>query len=136
MTALLSLIVPRASPRLLDIHFQQVVEYAIHSGNNVVAYKGSQSSLTKESSEGHVYTYVVDPDTEPNTTNNLDAARTNAFYVSNMIHDITYLYGFTEAAYNFQNTNFDKGGKAEDKVLMSVQDSSGTNNANFATPPE
>ncbi|KAG9217485.1 hypothetical protein CCMSSC00406_0008597 [Pleurotus cornucopiae] len=106
------------------------------TGNNVVAYKGSQSSLTKESSEGHVYTYVVDPDTEPNTTNNLDAARTNAFYVSNMIHDITYLYGFTEAAYNFQNTNFDKGGKAEDKVLMSVQDSSGTNNANFATPPD
>ncbi|KAL4258222.1 Extracellular metalloproteinase, partial [Pleurotus pulmonarius] len=61
---------------------------------------------------------------------------TNAFYVSNMIHDITYLYGFTEAAYNFQNTNFDKGGKAGDKVLMSVQDSSGTNNANFATPPD
>ncbi|KAF9494685.1 hypothetical protein BDN71DRAFT_1482979 [Pleurotus eryngii] len=74
-----------------------------NTGNNV------------ESSGRHVYTYVVDPDTEPNTTNNLDATRTNALYVSNMIHDITYLSGFTEAAYNFQNTNFDKGGKAEDK---------------------
>ncbi len=108
----------------------------INSGNNVLAYKGSQSSLTKESESGHVYNYIVDPETEPSTANNLDAARTNAFYVANMVHDITYLYGFTEASYNFQNTNFDKGGKAEDKVLLSVQDSSGTNNANFATPPE
>ncbi|KDQ25228.1 hypothetical protein PLEOSDRAFT_1045914 [Pleurotus ostreatus PC15] len=106
------------------------------TGNNVVAYKGSQSSLTKESEAGHIYSYIVDPETEPSTENNLDAARTNAFYVANMIHDITYLYGFTEASYNFQNTNFDKGGKAEDKVLLSVQDASGTNNANFATPPD
>ncbi|TEB34010.1 hypothetical protein FA13DRAFT_1789786 [Coprinellus micaceus] len=60
----------------------------------------------------------------------------NAFYVINKLHDIAYRYGFTEAAFNFQNDNFGKGGSGNDRVLMSVQDSSGTNNANFATPPD
>ncbi|KAG9125120.1 hypothetical protein FRC07_008916, partial [Ceratobasidium sp. 392] len=48
----------------------------------------------------------------------------------------TYRYGFTEAAYNFQNDNFGKGGQGDDRVQISVQDASGTNNANFATPPD
>ncbi|CEL61034.1 Extracellular metalloproteinase NpI OS=Aspergillus oryzae (strain ATCC 42149 / RIB 40) GN=NpI PE=2 SV=1 [Rhizoctonia solani AG-1 IB] len=52
------------------------------------------------------------------------------------LHDLTYLYGFTEAAYNFQQENFRKGGKEGDRVQVSVQDSSGANNANFATPPD
>lgn len=52
------------------------------------------------------------------------------------VHDLTYKYGFTEAAYNFQVTNFGKGGSGNDPVQLSVQDSSGTDNANFATPPD
>jgi hypothetical protein len=41
-------------------------------------------------------------------------------------------YGFTEDAFNFQFNNLGKGGAAADPVLVSVQDASGTNNANFA----
>ncbi|KAG9104086.1 hypothetical protein FRC06_005569 [Ceratobasidium sp. 370] len=34
------------------------------------------------------------------------------------------------------NDNYGKGGKEGDRVQVSVQDSTGTNNANFATPPD
>jgi hypothetical protein len=60
----------------------------------------------------------------------------NAFYLANAIHDITYKYGFTEKSYNFQNTQIATGGKGNDRVKISVQDNGGTNNANFATPPD
>ncbi len=66
----------------------------------------------------------------------MNAARVNVFYVANCIHDLAYRYGFTETAFNFQQDNFGKGGVGNDRILVSVQDSSGTNNANFATPPE
>ncbi|KAG8695510.1 hypothetical protein FRC11_001433, partial [Ceratobasidium sp. 423] len=45
-----------------------------------------------------------------------------------------YKYGFTEAAYNFQNDNYGKGGAGNDRVKISIQDRTGSNNANFATP--
>ena len=57
---------------------------------------------------------------------------TNAFFIVNTIHDITYRYGFDESSFNFQQDNNGKGGKANDRVLISVQDGSGKNNANFA----
>jgi extracellular elastinolytic metalloproteinase len=53
-----------------------------------------------------------------------------------MVHDIAYKYGFTESAFNFQETNFKHGGKGGDRVQLSVQNGEGFNNANFATPPE
>jgi extracellular elastinolytic metalloproteinase len=56
--------------------------------------------------------------------------------VANTVHDFTYKYGFTEDTFNFQENNLGHGGKGEDKVLLSVQDRSGLNNANFAMPPE
>jgi len=63
------------------------------------------------------------------------AARNGAviqmFYAMNRYHDELYLYGFTEAARNFQNDNFGRGGAAGDRVSAEGQDSSGTNNANF-----
>ena len=44
--------------------------------------------------------------------------------------------GFDEASANFQQTNFTGMGLGNDRVLADVQDGSGTNNANFATPPD
>jgi len=108
----------------------------IISGNNVVAYKSSTSSTTSQSSSGLVFNYTYKDTLAPATTENLNAARVNAFYVINAVHDFTYRYGFTETAYNFQSNNFGKGGAQNDRVQISVQDSSGTNNANFATPAE
>jgi extracellular elastinolytic metalloproteinase len=51
-------------------------------------------------------------------------------------HDLTYRWGFDELAGNFQEANFGKGGKGNDAVIANAQDGSGTNNANFATPPD
>ncbi|KAL1742462.1 Fungalysin metallopeptidase-domain-containing protein [Schizophyllum fasciatum] len=107
------------------------------SGNNVIAYKGrSSSGTTEQSADGQVFDYPYDTSVSPTQGKNVEAATTNAFYIFNTLHDIAYLYGFTEDAYNFQTDNFGKGGADGDRVLMSVQDASGTDNANFATPPD
>ena len=106
------------------------------SGNNIIAYKGSQSSLTSQSSEGLVFEYPIDFTTAPTTTANVNGARVNAFYAGNSIHGILYRYGFTESAFNFQNNNFGKGGRGNDRVTISVQDSAGRNNADMLTLPD
>lgn len=61
---------------------------------------------------------------------------TQLFYVSNWYHDKLFLLGFDEAAGNFQLTNFSGMGLGNDRVLAEGQDSSGTDNANFSTPPD
>jgi len=61
---------------------------------------------------------------------------THLFYVTNWYHDQTFLLGFDEASANFQQTNFSGMGVGGDRVLADVQDGAGTNNANFATPPD
>ncbi|KDN49853.1 hypothetical protein RSAG8_01918, partial [Rhizoctonia solani AG-8 WAC10335] len=106
------------------------------SGNNVIAYKGSTTDTTSQSSDGNHYNYVFDPSAAPATSPNLDAARVNAFYVANMMHDLTYRYGFDEASYNFQQDNNGKGGAQNDPVQISVQDTAVVNNADFSTPPD
>lgn len=65
-----------------------------------------------------------------------EAAVTSAFYLVNDWHDRTYALGFTESAGNFQASNLGKGGAEHDEVQVDAQDTSGTNNANFATPPD
>ncbi|KAJ6628602.1 Fungalysin metallopeptidase-domain-containing protein [Mycena sp. CBHHK59/15] len=106
------------------------------AGNNVLTYKTSTSNTTPESVDGLVFNYPQDPTTAPTTTANVNAARVNNFYLVNSIHDIAYRYGFTEQAFNFQNNNFGLGGKGADRVTASIQDSAGTNNADFSTPPD
>ena len=64
--------------------------------------------------------------------NHRNGAVTQLFYINNRYHDELYKLGFTEAARNFQNDNFGRGGLAADRVSAEAQDSGGTNNANFA----
>ena len=62
----------------------------------------------------------------------------NAFYVVNKFHDFSYLYGFTEATFNFQTNNFNNGGQGFDRILVDVHEVTGTNSngAAFAIYPE
>jgi extracellular elastinolytic metalloproteinase len=106
------------------------------SGNNVISFKSTPSAPSTQSSAGLNFNRVYTDAQDPTTASNIDAAKTNAFYVINSMHDFAYRYGFTEQAFNFQESNFGQGGREGDGVLMSVQDASGVNNANFATPPE
>ena len=62
------------------------------------------------------------------------AVATNLFYGCNVIHDITWRYGFDEASGNFQANNYGRGGTAGDYVRCEAADGNGTNNANFSTP--
>ncbi|KAH6901886.1 metalloprotease [Coprinopsis sp. MPI-PUGE-AT-0042] len=99
------------------------------SGNNAIAFFSSPSVTTPPSPSGPslqssagVFDYIYDDNLAPSVSQNLNAARTNAFYVANKFHDVMYRYGFTESAGNFQQDNFGKGGVGGDRLLISVQD--------------
>ncbi len=64
------------------------------------------------------------------------AAVTNLFYWNNLAHDVLWHYGFDEWAGNFQTVNHGRGGLGGDAVRAEAQDGSGTDNANFYTPPD
>lgn len=64
-----------------------------------------------------------------------DAAVTNLFYWSNVIHDIMWQYGFDEAGGNFQVNNYGNGGLGNDDVRAEAQNL-GNCNANFFTPAD
>ncbi len=76
------------------------------------------------------------PGDDPLTTEAQRGAVIQMFYVMNRYHDALYARGFTEAARNFQQDNFGRGGTGNDRVSAEGQDSSGTNNANFGTPAD
>ncbi|MFN0122633.1 MAG: M36 family metallopeptidase [Blastocatellia bacterium] len=82
------------------------------------------------------YSFPLNLTQDPYTETNQKAAQANLFYWVNRYHDILYLYGFTETAGNFQANNFQRGGAEADAVQADAQDGSGTNNANFSTPPD
>ena len=102
----------------------------------MIAFINSEENTAKESEKGHVFKYAYDTELEPKASGNMDAAKVNAFYIINSVHDLTYRYGFTEKSFNFQTNNFGKGGADDDRVVMYVQSNDGYNNAKFATPPE
>jgi len=80
--------------------------------------------------------YLFDFDADLGPGDNLLQAVTNLFYWNNVTHDLMYLYGFDEASGNFQVNNYGNPGNGGDPVQADAQDGSGTNNANFATPPD
>ncbi|KAH7101038.1 Fungalysin metallopeptidase-domain-containing protein [Auriculariales sp. MPI-PUGE-AT-0066] len=104
------------------------VESNVTRGNNCYAYKGTSTNFTAESTT-NTYDYDWVPASAPSVGANVPKAVANAFYLVNSVHDITYRYGFTESAFNFQQNNFGLGGAQGDPIMISVQDSAGTNNA-------
>ena len=69
---------------------------------------------------------------------NRAAETTDLFYLTNRFHDhlLAAPIGFDEASRNFERVNSSGQGLGNDHVLAEGDDSSGTNNANFATPPD
>jgi extracellular elastinolytic metalloproteinase len=122
-----------------DVDGKAGAEYTITRGNNVYAAEDVAAKNTpgKSPDGGTSLTFnlAYDP-AEPNPVNYQDFAISNLFVVNNLMHDITQHYGFDEPSGNFQKTNYDGLGAANDPVSADAQDGSGTNNANFATPPD
>jgi subtilisin-like proprotein convertase family protein len=100
------------------------------NGNNTVGTNETQPVADANNSFDFPYSGTQ------SASNFKAAAVANAFFLVNDWHDRTYALGFTEAAGNFQTSNFGKGGAQNDPVNVDAQDGSGTNNANFATPPD
>src|SRR5215212_6753793 len=118
----------------------------VTTGNNVEAYldtnadnvadnnNGSGLSAGHASSATQDFTFPFSTTVDPRTQQ--AAVVTNLFYYNNIMHDFSYNLGFTETARNFQVNNFGRGGIGNDSLRAEAQDGSGTNNANFATPPD
>jgi len=116
------------------------------TGNNVEAYLDTNADNVADTnngaglSVGHAtsatqdFTFPFSTTVDPRTQQ--AAVVTNLFYYNNIMHDFSYNLGFTETARNFQVNNFGRGGTGNDSVRAEAQDGSGTNNANFATPPD
>ncbi len=107
-------------------------------GNNVDAHEdldGSNGTPGARAEGGPTldFAYPFTPAQQPAEGTNLDAAIVNLFYVNNVMHDLTYQYGFDEPAGNFQTNNYGNGGLGSDAVQADAQDGSGTNNATFGT---
>ena len=125
------------------------------SGNNTIAGVDRDTTNGYDSlvsGTNRVFNFSYTPGAGPNNSGGdsplLPAYQngivTNLFYVTNRYHDVTYPLGFTEAARNFQNDNFNRGGAGNDRVLAEAQDNTASanctppcfNNANFATPAD
>ncbi len=124
-------------------HFDGTTNYTTTRGNNVAAYDdgaatNAPGSFATSLTAAPALSFAYQPDFNqlPTSTNNRNAAITSLFYWNNIIHDVTYQYGFTEAAGNFQNDNQGRGGAGGDYVRAEAQDGSGLNNANFSTPSD
>lgn len=118
----------------------------VTTGNNVEAYLDTNADNAPDAnngtnlSNGHAlapdqnFTFPFSTAVDPRTQQ--AAVVTNLFYYNNVMHDFSYGLGFTETSGNFQTNNFGRGGTGNDSVRAEAQDGSGTNNANFATPPD
>jgi Fungalysin metallopeptidase (M36)/Fungalysin/Thermolysin Propeptide Motif len=118
----------------------------VTTGNNVEAYLDTNADNVPDAnnttglSNGHAsaanqnFTFPFSTTVDPRTQQ--AAVVTNLFYYNNIMHDFSYNLGFTETSRNFQVNNFGRGGTGNDSVRAEAQDGSGTNNANFATPPD
>lgn len=124
-------------------NFDGTTNYATTRGNNVSAYDdvantNAPGSFATSTTAAPALSFLYTPDftASPGTPANRNAAIVNLFYWNNIVHDLTYQYGFTEAAGNYQADNLGRGGTGNDYVKAEAQDGGGTNNANFSAPPD
>lgn len=128
----------------LGWHFDNINNYTYTRGNNVWARQDltgrrdttgfSDTSTTAIPSL--TFDRTLDTSTNPTAYANIRAGIDNLFYWNNLMHDISYQYGFDEAAGNFQANNQGRGGAGNDYVHAFSQDGGGTNNADFYSGPD
>jgi len=115
-------------------------EFTVTRGNNVHAYadrdNNNQPDPGSDPDGGPTLNFDFPLDLTKRPLDSQPAIVTNLFYWNNIVHDVTYGYGFNEAAGNFQVNNYGNGGLGNDDVRAEAQDGSGRNNANFGTPAD
>ncbi|KAJ2715569.1 hypothetical protein H4R19_001134 [Coemansia spiralis] len=109
-------------------------------GNNVWAQSNPDggdawmANYRPRAGPGLAFDYPFDQAADPR--NYTDYSITQLFYTVNLMHDLSFVYGFTEAAGNFQDVNHSGRGVGGDYVVAFAQDGGGMNNAMFQTPPD
>lgn len=134
---------PGNNATTLKWHDDGAMEYNTTKGNNVSASEDIAGNNTvgfhptsATSLPDLTFDYNYDPASEPDVGGNLGLGITNLFYMNNVMHDLSYQYGFDEVSGNFQKNNLGRGGIAGDDVIAEAQDGSGMNNANFSVGPD
>lgn len=142
---------PEASPYgWHDVNGVTGAEFTITRGNNVHAYEDKDDNSFSDGDEpnggsGLIFDFPLDMNQDPRISNY--ASVTNLFYAVNMMHDLSFLIGFTEEFGNFQakNYTFNDANAQNDEVEaeafdgISLHEAGQTetpkiNNANFSTP--
>ncbi|KYF68874.1 M36 family metallopeptidase, partial [Sorangium cellulosum] len=93
--------------------------YADHSAPDGFSSGDTRATLTGPRAFDHVYDPSADPLAGPEQ---IMAAVTQVFYVTNWLHDWYYDSGFNEAAGNAQRDNLGRGGLDGDPLLAEAQD--------------
>ena len=87
------------------------------AGNNVRAYLDTDANDEADTGGTTVgngsFLTPADLSIAPSVAANKNVAAQNLFYLNNLIHDELYRHGFTEAAGNFQENNFGRGGRGK-----------------------
>lgn len=124
-------------------HSDGTNSYTITRGNNVYAYTdlNSTNAIGATADGGPQRNFDFPLDITKHHSTYQDAAITNLFYMNNKMHDISYKFGFTESARNFQTNNYELQGIGKDAVLAEARDginltTPNLNNANFSTPAD
>ena len=118
-------------------------------GNNIDAYSDRNSAkdgtgdgfdaadvradVTAAKTFDRIYNPLLQPNSSPDQ---IKAAVTQIFYVTNWMHDFWYDSGFDEKAGNGQASNYGRGGKEGDVLLAEAQDGADvgeSNNANMSS---
>ncbi len=125
----------------LQWHFNGLDFFDSTKGNNVWAQEDRDNNNLTIGKSAKANSALLDLifDFKPDSSgvlsyNNQQFSITNLFYWNNIMHDISYLYGFDEVSGNFQDNNLSRGGLQNDFVMADAQDAGGFNNANFSTP--
>jgi extracellular elastinolytic metalloproteinase len=113
-------------------------EFTTTRGNNTHAYldqdANNQPDFGQDVDGGVGLDFDFAVDFNEHSQAYRQAVTTSLFYGCNILHDITTLYGFDEAADSFQATNYGAVAGNGDYVRCEAADGGGTNNANFSTP--
>ena len=131
----------------LNWHTIGATNYNLTRGNNVWAQEDRDNNngtsatqvISSTTPDPLTFDFVPDFTVDPiqsTPIQNQQFNTVNLFYWNNIIHDLTYQYGFDEPSRNFQGDNLGRGGNQNDYVLADAQDGGGTNNANFSTPAD
>ncbi|MEP0545587.1 MAG: M36 family metallopeptidase [Rhodothermales bacterium] len=106
-------------------------EFTTTEGNNAVVYFGEPDGVADG---GPTLGFDFPLALADGPSGYVDAALTNLFYWTNYAHDVLYAYGFDEAAGNFQENTYGRGGVGGDPVRVELTE--GTGNVSFFTPPD